>query len=145
MDSINLSEMLKKREIEKVEEDKEAAERLLAAGERMLKTANDNLGIENYDVALSLAYNAMLNAGMSLMAAKGYRAFSEGHHKTVVTFCAIFLGSSASLLVNIFNRCRVRRHEVVYGEIAGSAVEKSEAENAVAKAKEFVELIKSKR
>lgn len=141
---MDLSEMLRKREIQKAEPDSKTALKLLAVSQDGLVAAEDNLKISHPDVALSLAYNSMLNAGRALMAAKGYRAYSETHHKSVVGFCAAVLPSESSQLVSLFNRYRMRRHDIVYGEIEGKSVSEGEAKSSIEKAKEFLVLIKSK-
>ncbi|PIU09428.1 hypothetical protein COT30_04505 [Candidatus Micrarchaeota archaeon CG08_land_8_20_14_0_20_49_17] len=141
---VNLSDMLKKREIEKVEPDRKTADKLLRVSRDAIAAAEDNLKMGHNDVALSLAYNAMLNAGRAMMSAKGYRAYSETHHKGVVGFCAAVLPSESSQLVALFNRYRIRRHEIVYGEIEGGSVGESEAKGAIDKAGELLDLIKQK-
>ena len=113
---MDLSELLRKREIEKVDPDKKTAEKLLKVSQDSIIAAEDNVKMNHNDVALSLAYNAMPNAGRALMAAKGYRAYSETHHKNVVGFCSVVLPSESSQLVALFNRYRVRRHEIVYND-----------------------------
>ncbi|VVC02929.1 HEPN domain protein [Candidatus Burarchaeum australiense] len=142
--NVSLSELLKKREILQVERDSELAKKLLAVATDGFKAAEDNVKMGHNDVALQLAYNSMLNAGRALMAAKGYRGSSETHHKTVVLFCSAILPADSSSLVGAFNRFRVRRHDIVYGEIEGGSVGESEARSAIATAREFLELIKSK-
>jgi uncharacterized protein (UPF0332 family) len=139
-----LDELLRKRLIEKVEPDKEVAADLLHAAQRDLKTATDNLGMGHYDWAVAIAYNAMLQAGRAIMAFKGYRAFSESHHLAVVQFCASFLPSETSPLVTAFNKLRVRRHDVVYGEISRDSVGKDEAERALGKAQSFITVIQER-
>ena len=73
---MTLSEMLQKREIEKIEPDKDTARKLIKVSEDNLVAAKDNLRIKHCDVSLSLSYNAMLNCARALMIAKGYRAYS---------------------------------------------------------------------
>ncbi|MCX6777322.1 MAG: HEPN domain-containing protein [Candidatus Micrarchaeota archaeon] len=141
---MSLSEMLQRREIQKVEPDGKTAGKLLKVSQDALVAAEDNLKMMHNDVALSLAYNAMLNAGRALMAAKGYRVHSETHHKAVVGFCSAALPSESSKLVALFNRYRIRRHDIVYGEIEGGSVGESEARGAIEKANEFLRLIKTK-
>jgi len=141
---MDLSEMLKKREIEKAEPDRKTAEKLFKVAQDNIEAAEDNLKMNHNDVALSLAYNAMLNAGRALMAAKGYRAYAEAHHKSVVGFCAAVLPASSAQLMALFNRYRMRRHDIVYGEIEGGSVGASEAEGAIEKAGELLALIKTK-
>lgn len=141
---MSLSELLKKREITKVEPDPNSAARLFNAANSAIAAAKDNVKMRHNDVALSLAYHAMLNAGRALMASKGYRAFSETHHKTTVAFCAAVLPQQGAQLVVLFNRYRVRRHDIVYGEIEEGSVGDSEAQTAITKAEEFLALVKTK-
>lgn len=141
---MNLADLLKKREIERVEPDKAMAQRLLSASENALKAAQDNLKISHADVAISLAYNSMLNAGRALMAAKGYRPISETQHKTVVIFCTSLLPGELSPLASTFNRLRIRRHDIVYGEIEEGSVGEEETKEAIAKAGEFLREIKAR-
>lgn len=136
--NMSLSELLQKRLVEKVEPDKQLALDLLKAAERDLKTANDNLKMEHNGWALAIAYNSMLQAGRALMAVKGYRAFSDSHHLAVVQFCAAVLPVDASALASAFNKLRVRRHDVVYGETKSDSVGTDEAARAMEKAKLFI-------
>lgn len=141
---MNLSELLKRREVEKVDSDLETAARLLKIAENNVKAAEDNANIGHYDVALSLAYNAMLNAGRALMAFKGYRASSDSHHKAVVDFCSAMLAPECAEMMNRFNNYRTRRHDIVYGDVESDSVGESEARNAVKLAKEFLGIIGNK-
>jgi uncharacterized protein (UPF0332 family) len=106
-----------------------------------LNAAGDNLKTGHPEWALAISYNAMLSAGMALMAHKGYRTFAEAHHLAVVQFCAAVLPKDSSDLVSTFNRYRVRRHDVVYGE--SGSVGEDEAKRAVENAKKFVSLVKA--
>jgi uncharacterized protein (UPF0332 family) len=137
---MNLSELLRKDLVRKVEPDGKKAKELLVLAERDIKAAGDNLVSGNGDWALAIAYNAMLSAGRALMSSKGYAPVSEAHHLAVVQFCAAILPESSA--VATFNRYRVRRHEVMYGE-AGS-VGTGEARNAIENAKMFLVQIKDK-
>ena len=139
---MSLSELLKKDLVRKVDPDKEKGKELLLISERDLKVAADNFKAENYNWALAIAYNSMLSAGRALMSIKGYRASSETHHLAVVQYCAAVLPKEASELASSFNRFRVRRHDVVYGE--SDSVGKDEAARAIDKAKEFHDIIKEK-
>ncbi len=139
---MNLADLLRKDIIRKIEPDKVRAKELLALAERDLKVASDNLSAKNYDWALAIAYNAMLNSGMALMISKGYRAASESHHIAVVQFCAVMLPSDSLDLANMFNKYRVRRHDVVYGQ--AKSVGEDEAKKAIDNAKKYLEKIKEK-
>ena len=127
---MSLSELLQKGLIRKADPDKAKATELLAMAERDLKAASDNLKGGNNDWALAIAYNAMLSAGRSLMSQKGYYPVSDAHHLAVVQFCAAILPSESGNLAITFNRYRVRRHDVIYGE--SESVGKNEAEKALA-------------
>ena len=137
---MNLSELLKKDLVRKVDADRAKAKELLLMAERDIKVADDNFNGGNYDWALAIAYNSMLSCGRALMASKGYAPVSEAHHIGVVQFCGALLPDEPS--VATFNRYRVRRHGVLYGE-AGS-VGRDEAKNAVENAKLFLRKIREK-
>lgn len=139
---MDLQELLKKRQIREVAPAAQRADDLISSAERDIKAAQAMLSSQNYEWALAISYNAMLSAGMALMARKGYAASSDSHHIAIVQFCASSMPADTSALVQIFNKYRVRRHEVVYGE-AGS-VGKNEAENAIENARKFLTAIKSK-
>ena len=139
---MNLSELLKKGLVRKVEPDKTRAKELLSVAERNIKAAVDNLKTENFDWAFAISYNSMLSAGRALMAYKGYAPSSDSHHFAVVQFCASSFPAESSGLVSTFNRYRVRRHDIVYGET--ESVGRTEAENAIGNAKDFLEKIKAK-
>jgi uncharacterized protein (UPF0332 family) len=141
---MSLSDLLRNREIQKVDADSTVAKKLVGIAEKAVAAANDNCKMGHNDVALQLAYNAMLNSGRALMANMGYRAYTETHHKSVVSFCTAVLPENASQLVALFNRYRVRRHDIVYGEIEGDSVGADEAKTAIEKASELLELIKKK-
>ena len=139
---MNLSDLLKKHMVEKIDADLKHAKELLESADRDLKAAEDNLKTNHPEWALAISYNAMLSAGMALMAHKGYRTFAEAHHLAVIQFCAAILPKESSGLVSTFNRYRVRRHDVVYGE--SEAVGEDEAGRAIENAKKFVSEIKEK-
>ncbi len=135
---MDLSELLSKGWVKKSKPDAEMAKKLVEAAARDLETAEINLKAQQHDWALAIAYNAMLSAGRALMAQKGFYASSETHHLAVVKFCAAAMPPESAQLVAMFNRYRIRRHEVVYGE-SGPATQ-SEAQNAINGAGRFVSI-----
>ncbi len=137
---MDLKELLQKQLIEKTKQDKEFAKELIMAAEKDIAAAVDILKAKHADWAFIAAYNAMLSAGRALMAAHGYRAFSESHHIAVVQFCAAIMPAGSAPLIGVFNRYRVRRHDVVYGEL--KSVSDGEAETAIKNAGEFIGKIK---
>lgn len=137
---MDLKELLNKQIIAKVKPDKEQSSELIKLAEENLVAAEDNLKMKHYDWGLAIAYNAMLSAARSLMALKGYRPFSEHHHLAVVQFCAAIMSADSTILVATFNRYRVRRHNVVYGQ--RESVGEDEVKNAIENAKKFIKKIK---
>ena len=137
---MNLQELLKKRMIERFEPDERAAQGLLETARSNILAAEDNLKTKHPDWALAIAYNSMLSAGRALMFSKGYRPFSDSHHLAIVQFCAAIVPADSSALVTSFNRYRVRRHDVIYGE--ADSVGEDEARRAVENAKKFLEKAK---
>jgi uncharacterized protein (UPF0332 family) len=133
---MNLAELLEKHLVEKVEADPKLALELLKGAKKDLQTAQDNLKIAHSDWALAIAYNAMLYAGRALMARNGYRATSVAHHYAVVQYCFVVLGPDSNYLVKLFNRYRIRRHDVVYGQ--AESVGEDEAKHALENARKFV-------
>ena len=134
-----MAELLKKRLVERIEADERLSKELFENAKKDLRAAEDNLKMDHADWALAIAYNAMLSAGRAMMAKKGYRALSDAHHLAVVQFCAAVLPKESSALASVFNRYRVRRHDVVYGE--ADSVGSDEAKRAVDNARKFVESI----
>lgn len=137
---MDLQELLRKRLIEKVKPDDALAKELLQTAEKDIVVAEDNLKMKHSDWAFAIAYNSMLNAGRALLASKGYRTCGETHHFAVVKFCATLIPPESSVLVHIFNKSRVRRHDIVYGE--AESVGEDEAERIIGKAKLFLEKVK---
>jgi len=140
---MNLSELEKKGEIQKIDKDQKTAEELIKSAEKDITAAIDILKSKHYDWALAIAYTGMLNAGRALMFAKGYRTRSDSHHLTVVRFCAAILPSESSSLISLFNRYRIRRNDIIYGE-AEDSVSESESKRVINNAKKFIKEIKER-
>ncbi|MFZ0531610.1 MAG: HEPN domain-containing protein [Anaerolineales bacterium] len=111
---------------------------LLQLASRDLATAVRNLE-DAPDWAYSIAYNSILQAARALMFFSGYRPRGGEQHATVVEFTEERLGITFTEQVRLFDQMRRKRHRVIY-EIAGS-VSKSEAEQAITFAKDFVSKI----
>lgn len=113
----------------------------LSLAERDLKGAQDNLDLNNFDWALSIAYNAVLQAGRALMFYLGFRPRGMYQHKTVFEFL-IETGFNEDLIY-YFDSVRKTRHIAVYDEVdyvseefANEAIE--QAEVLVSKIRTFV-------
>lgn len=113
-------------------------QQLLEVATRDLNAAVRNLE-ESPDWAYSMAYNAILQASRALMLSDGYRPRGADQHATVVGYVQERLDESASSRVHLFDQMRRKRHRIIY-EVAG-LVSRSEADQAVAYAKEFVEFL----
>jgi len=134
---MSLERLLKDRVVEKTFPNKNLALKILKLAKRDLKTAKYTLKNEDYDWSLAIAYNAMLQAGRSLMFSKGYRPYSQYKHVAVIQFVHEVFGKEITdRMVDVFNRMRKKRHRVVYEE--PGIVSEDEAENAIRFAEEFV-------
>ncbi len=138
----NLSDSLKANAIRRAAPDEAQARECLKAAERDLKSAKNNLRLEDFDWTLAIAYNAMLGATRALMFHDGYSVVGEAHHKTVVEYAEVKFGEKHGGLTRFFNVLRKRRHHSVYDR-AGT-ITCREAEEAVSKAGQFVRLVKEK-
>jgi len=86
---MSLERLLKNRMIARISSNPQQVNEVLKVGERDLNVAKDNLREENYDWALAIAYNSMLQAGRALMLSKGYRPIGEHKHVAVVEFIKV--------------------------------------------------------
>jgi uncharacterized protein (UPF0332 family) len=114
-------------------------QQLLQVAGRDLSTAYKNQD-DAPDWAYSIAYNAILQASRALMLHEGYRPRGGEQHATVVEFIRERLGQNHLPKVRLFDQMRRKRHRVIY-EVAG-IIAKSEAEQAVVFAKEFIDIIR---
>ena len=85
--------------------------------------------------AYTMAYDAMLQAGIALILALGYRPKVINFHKTVVVAAGEILGEGYSSMVKKFDQMRKCRHQAVYDAEIISA---GEAEAAIKTAREFI-------
>jgi uncharacterized protein (UPF0332 family) len=111
----------------------------LKLAERDLRVARKLMG-EEFDWGFTVAYNAVLQAARAFMFAQGYRPASVEGHKNTFAFLAAALGPQHADLVSYFDRMRNKRNQAVYG-MAGRIAE-TEARNLLAKATEFVKLVR---
>lgn len=86
------------------------------------------------------SYQAMLLAGRALVFSYGFRPRTQGSHKTVVDFTEAVIGKDYKILIKKFDKMRKKRHYLIYG--IELDISKTEAENAIKTAEEFIEKIK---
>ncbi len=85
--------------------------------------------------AYTMAYDAMLQAGIALILSWGYRPKVINFHKTVVEAAKEILGHEYTIVIKKFDQMRKNRHQVVYDAEIISA---GEAEVALKTAQEFI-------
>jgi uncharacterized protein (UPF0332 family) len=109
---------------------------LLLRAKKDLVVAKKNLAIDE-EVTYNYAYLAMLRCGRALMFLNGYRPDDGAQHKTVIDFVAVILGSTFTNLINKFDIMRRKRNQFTYEPLL--PISRTEAENALKSAEEFVD------
>lgn len=94
----------------------------------------------SHQVAFTCAYTAMLYAARALMLLRGYRPATKNQHKTVVEFIGAFMGADYKVLIQKFDRMRVKRNLVMY-EPWEVNISRTDTEGAIKSAEEFTSLI----
>lgn len=138
---MSLDELLRDRIIQRIKPNKKLAKRNLKIASRDLSAAKHLLAEENYDWVLSIAYNAMLQAGRALMFLKGFRPSTQFGHIAVVRYVRVaFREQLTERIVDVFDQMRRKRHRAVYEAV--DLVSRNEAQNAMKWAEEFVNKVK---
>ena len=91
---------------EKVGADKELVKKSLLLAERDIKTAKNVFEDKDYDWSLAIAYNAMLQAGRSLMFSEGFRPKGQYKHVAVIEFVKSRFKEFADQMLFVFNKTR---------------------------------------
>jgi uncharacterized protein (UPF0332 family) len=81
----------------------------------------------------------MLLMGRALTFSCGLRPRTVGSHKIVVDFAEKILGTEYKILIQKFGRMRKKRNYLIYG--IGLTISRTEAENAIKTAQEFVDKV----
>ena len=131
-----INNLMNKRLIKKQSLDFKPIKNLLLRAKKDLVVAKRNLEIDE-EVTYNYAYLAMLRCGRALMFLKGFRPDDGGQHKTVIDFVAVMLGSTFSDLTNKFDIMRRKRNQFTYDPLL--PISRTEAENALKSAEEFVD------
>ena len=119
--------------------DMKAVKDLIKRSLKDLKAAQANLKIDE-GIAYTVAYLAMLHAARGFMLMKGHRPAGNFQHKTCVEFMMHYLGNESKALIENFDRMRRKRNIFTYE--SDILISVSDAEKAINRAVEFVELIK---
>ncbi len=136
---MDLKMLLNEGMVEELESTPEMVRQTMEGAGKDLKSAREVFGTGNFDWALVIAYNAMLQAGRAFMYSRGYRPRGQYKHLAVARFAASEMPIETIPLIRLFDKMRIRRHKVVY-EIRDT-VSKSEAEGSIGKAEEFIGIV----
>lgn len=85
--------------------------------------------------AYTMAYDAMLQAGIALILSLGYRPKVINFHKTVVAAAGEILAEDYLSMIKKFDQMRKSRHQAVY---EAEIISLGEAEAALKTAREFI-------
>lgn len=125
---MSLSDLLKKRLVEKFDADPEQIKNEIEIAKSNVKSARRILQIEEWEIAHNTAYNAILQAARALMFAKGYRPMSQEHHVAVISFTqAVYSAKLGGELIKTFDNARKRRNESWYDRVGSISPEQAEA------------------
>ena len=133
---MNVRECFKKGLLVRARISKETIESTVNLAEHHIERASGNLKIEYFDVAFTLAYQAMLHTARALVFKDNTK---ERSHVCVVLYLKEKYRENPSVIkyLNILDSHRISRHEVVY---RGGYVSREEASDAIKDAKGFLKL-----
>lgn len=114
--------------------------RIIDRAQRNLKSARILINGGDEEGGFRFAYEVMLLAGRALVFSFGLRPRAIGSHKIVIDFTERVLGNQSKTLTQKFDKMRKKRNYLIYG--AGLTISKTEAENAIKTAEEFLEEVK---
>jgi uncharacterized protein (UPF0332 family) len=132
---MNLERLFEEDKIKKVTEKKLD----LSLTDRDLNSAKHSFESKDYDWALSIAYNSVLQAARALMFSLGYRPAGKNQHRTVFEFLS--QTDIEESLIDYFDGIRKTRHIAVY-DIAETVSEEM-AKEAIKQAEIFVHKIRT--
>ncbi len=95
-------------------------------------SATDDVG------AYRLAYDSMLQAGITLVLYHGYRPKPANFHKTLTETVKAILGENHSVITKKFEQMRKNRHQAIYDI---ESITKTEAVDAIKTADKFIKEI----
>jgi uncharacterized protein (UPF0332 family) len=105
---------------------------------RKLAAAQKTLLLDE-EAAYEIAYEAMVKASLAFILAHGQRVRTQvGHHRAIIEFCELHLGTQHSPLLHALDRMRRKRNQVFYDV---GLITQLEAKNAVDAAQQYLKLI----
>lgn len=133
---MNYQEFVKKGLLRKEKIGFDQINKVLERAYRNIKSAKTLIKDGDEEGSFQFTYQAMLLAGRALVFSYGLRPRTTGSHKIVADFTEKVLGSEYKLLTQKFNKMRKKRNYLIYG--IGLAISKTETENAIKTAEEFI-------
>jgi len=136
---MNLKECFEKRRLRKVRPSFGKSGKSFRAAERKLRRAKELFRDNFFDEAVVASYTSMFNAARALLFKEGV---VEKSHYCVVEYLKEKYKQKLSMkYIGWLNTYREGRHAVLY-DIEGMEVDKSEAEESIKKAEEFLGAVK---
>lgn len=114
---------------------------VLQKARKAIKAAGILLKKNFEESAFKEAYDSMILASRALIFALGFKPRSVGAHSITIQFCELYFGEEFSGLINKFKRLKQKRNYLMYG--TGLIVSKTEAENAIKSAIQFLKMIET--
>ncbi len=115
--------------------------KVLAKARKSLRAAKFLLEKDVDESVFKEAYDSMILAGRALMFSLGVKPRTVGAHTITINFCELYLGKEFKVLVDKFNKMRQKRNYLIYG--AGLVISKTEANNALKTATDFLKKIEN--
>jgi len=139
---MSYEELVKKGCFNKQEINIEQIKALIQASNKNIESAKLLLKSKDYDSSFRLSYDAMLSAGRALSFSYGLRPRVKNSHKNIVNFANKILSENYNNIITKFNKARKRRHYIQY--TMPGAISKTETQNNIQNAEEFVNAIQTK-
>ncbi len=136
---MNWKKLLENNSLQKKKVSFREVEKVLEKAYKCLKAANLLLEAGVEESVFKETYDAMILAGRALMFSLGLKPRTVGSHTTTIDFCELYLGKDFGILVAKFKKMKQKRNYLIYG--IGLIISKTEAENSLKTAEEFVEKI----
>jgi len=136
---VNLNECFEKGLLVRGRASEETIRSTLQLARHNIERAKGNFNMEYFDVAFTLAYQAMLHSARALLFRDGIK---ERSHACVVLYLKEKYGKNPELIkhLNLLDSYRISRHEIVY---RGGHVSKEEASIAINDAEGLLSIVRA--
>lgn len=136
---MNLRECFKKGLLVKGRASEATVESTIRLTKHSIERAKGNFNMGYFDVAFTLAYQAMLHAARALLFRDGIK---ERSHACVVVYLKEKYRRNSRLIkyFNLLDSYKISRHEIVY---RGGNISREEASSAIEDAKDFLNTVEN--